>query len=251
MRKIYIQNICKILFFISIFTLITDKTFARENQSVKKATSVPWQDRIDKGEIQEVVSKRNRFAKHFIKADGTTTMFTSTKPQHFLSGGVWRDIDVNIKPSSHNGFAFANEENSFKTYYPSTYNSPIKTKITEGEMYEKVNAIYITDNNDAVLKSFSGNIQANATSTKNSITYKNYLPGVDIRYSIQNEGRKFDLVLNRPPPRTCWPSTPVSSGWTPRARPGCASAPAISTAPSSSWPWPGPPPASARRPRTW
>ncbi|MCZ2140191.1 MAG: GEVED domain-containing protein, partial [Bacteroidia bacterium] len=176
--------------------MIYGKTFARESNQTKSSLQQPWQAKVNKGEMQELVNKRNRFAKNFLNADGTMTMFTSPKPQHFLSGGVWKDIDISIKPSSHNGFAFANEENSFKSYYPNIYNSPIKTKIAEGEMFEKVNALYITDNNDAVLKSFNGNNQAIGIIDDNKITYKNYLQGVDIRYSIRNEGRKFDLILN-------------------------------------------------------
>ena len=79
---------------------------------------------------QELVEKRTKNAKHFDNGNGSFTAVTGNTYHYKDASGKWQDIDLVIKPASGQGFAFKNETNEFKSYFPAVAgNSPLQMKL--------------------------------------------------------------------------------------------------------------------------
>jgi hypothetical protein len=174
-------------------TLLAKSGSRKDDDSKMK----PWQTGSNSKIVKEDISKRNKFAKHFENSDGSISMFTSPHSQHYKVGNVWKDIDLTIKTSTDPAFAFENIENSFSTFYPKDITADkIVTKLPEGQLQERIDAVYIINNAGDKEYSFKRNINQTSTITENSITYNNSFSNASVRYTQQNDGRKFDFILN-------------------------------------------------------
>ena len=67
----------------------------------------------------EKVSERSRDSKCFSQGGGVNDLFYIGALHYKNEQGNWSDIDVTVKNSNKEGFAFENTTNSFKTYYSS------------------------------------------------------------------------------------------------------------------------------------
>jgi hypothetical protein len=183
-----------------LMLLLSTYCLQAQNRQVPASPGIkPWEAEA-KRYGQEDISKRNRFAKHFIQANGTGTMFTSPASQHYLDGQVWQDIDPNIV--AYQGpygqtYAFANEKNAFKTYYPtSILQNEILTLLPEGAMYEKPEAIYVNDAQGNTIYQYAWNNSVSTVVDKHDLRYEHVLPQVGIRYTQQSDARKMDVVID-------------------------------------------------------
>ena len=68
---------------------------------------------------EEDKSARSRDSKCFSHGDGVNDLFYIGALHYKNEQGYWSDIDVTVKKSDKEGFAFENTTNSFKTYYAS------------------------------------------------------------------------------------------------------------------------------------
>ncbi|MDR0801912.1 hypothetical protein, partial [Fluviicola sp.] len=79
---------------------------------------------------QELIEKRTQNAKHFDNGNGTFTVVTGNTYHYKDASGKWQDIDLSLQPATKQGFAFSNETNEFKSYFPSTAgNTALQMKV--------------------------------------------------------------------------------------------------------------------------
>lgn len=171
---------------------------ARKESASSFATSSPWSSSIKNGSLEEVIGKRSRYAKHFIKPDGSFSMYTAAASIHYNEGGDWKEIDLTVHPNVsgvHTNNPYFNGDNSFKTYYPvNPMSGKIFTRLNEGEMSETLQSMYAEDQNGNVVYQFPASASQAAT-YNSSVAYNNIFPFTNVRYSQQNDGRKLDVVL--------------------------------------------------------
>lgn len=68
---------------------------------------------------QEVLEKRNKWAKHFRNPNGSFTVQTGNIYHYKDDKGSWQDIDLNLKLAFKAGVSFINETNEYKVAFPS------------------------------------------------------------------------------------------------------------------------------------
>lgn len=153
------------------------------------------------GQRNELVNKRTRTSKHFVKEGNLVSAFISPASIHYLNeNNAWTDINTNI--ITNNGtysqtHPYAAVENSVKTWFPSNpFTQYILMSSKEGSYREKVTAINFLDNSNQVIASLplTGNIVANVNANK--IVYTGFNQNLSLEYSLGNDGRKFDLVIH-------------------------------------------------------
>lgn len=131
----------------------------------------------------EVFEKRTASTKTFDNGDGTFTKQIYSSPAHFLSDGVWSEIDSSIMPSADGNFE--NTANCFKVRFAKTAKSGALTSFELNGMTVSYALI------DPELSDVSPSV------SENTITYENILPNIDLRQVVLSNGIKEDIVLKR------------------------------------------------------
>jgi hypothetical protein len=144
---------------------------------------------------KENVKKRDRFAKHFRLANGSTEAVIAAGPIHYFENNTWKTIYHDLQ--SINGMGYANIHNEIKTFYPLNSTGNIETRLPDGRviidmkdlsMYFQT-ADGISEKNE--VSEVLGSVQ------KNRIVYKNaFAHEVDIRLTQNTLTRKMDYILN-------------------------------------------------------
>ena len=148
---------------------------------------------------EEIKSLRTKSTKQFAKSDGSFKLVSSTSSLHYKENGQWEDINLAIESntsSSNTALPFASLKNSFKTFYPGSYSSPIVTETEDGKMSEVLTSIFVANANGESVYTYEEFQQQEARPNNNSIEFTNVLPGTSVRYTNLFDGRKFDVVLN-------------------------------------------------------
>ena len=188
---------------VSIFLLLSIDINAKGKTSevtIHETTlQSPWSNagnRIGK----DVVTKRTQFAKHFMNKDGSFTMFSSPASLNYQRSGTWEEINLSILSNhsveSQEHYPYSNEENAFKTYYTSNpLLGGVKTLLKEGSITERIESMYATNEDGDIIYSYSSCNNPEKIIDQNRLLYRNVFPSVDIRYTQQFDGRKFDVIL--------------------------------------------------------
>jgi len=84
----------------------------------------------------EVIEKRDLFAKHFLNEDGSYTATVATGPIHYENDGVFETIETTIHSFSSGAYTYANTENLMASYFGATAHTGVKNVTKEGEVLE-------------------------------------------------------------------------------------------------------------------
>ncbi|HNZ43656.1 MAG TPA: hypothetical protein PKN41_09960 [Bacteroidales bacterium] len=155
---------------------------------------------------QEVIERRDRTSKHFRNPDGSYSAIISSGSSlnYQDESGNWKTVCRDIEPSqSTPGYAFKNESNSFKTYFPSVANgNGIKTVLKEGEIHDFLNPkmlwldaqgnVINTNSNSAFCADSKGELSAEKA---DELIYKNVFSNTDVQFVQTNDGRKQNYIL--------------------------------------------------------
>jgi hypothetical protein len=153
----------------------------------------PWQQQQLNNEI---VNKRTRTSKHFVNG-GKVSAFISPSSIHYLNGSnTWQDISTEILPQNSASHPYVSLHNSVQTYFPANpFTGYILMNAKEGAFKEKVSAIRFIDINHNVLATIPLSANVTASVDKNKITYTGFHPQMALEYSLGNDMRKFNLVI--------------------------------------------------------
>lgn len=173
---------------------------SRQMKSNLGAKLTPW---AAKGLTNELLSQRSRTAKQFKVNDNKIALFTAPGSIHYLSDqNNWEDIETKIE-SNQGAHAtthpFAATKNSIKTWFPSNpFNSYILLGAKEGNFKERIIAINLLDANKNIIQQLNLSGSISASVCDNKITYTGFYPGLSLEYSLGNDNRKFDLIIQSP-----------------------------------------------------
>lgn len=190
------DNIIKSLLVAFTLSLIFVSGSATAHGKLASSQSTPWT--ANKDLKQELPAKRNRFSKHFMMNNGEFRMYTSPSSIHYQTANGWQEIDNTVQANNSGVYAshpYYNGSNAFKTYYPtSIQNGQILTTLAEGSISESLEGFYAVNQSGQTVYQYAANA-VNATPSDNQLAYVNLFPNTTARYAQQNDGRKFDLIL--------------------------------------------------------
>ncbi len=182
-----------------LLSVLACTSLQAQQHAASSAILLPWESKTTTGVMQELSDKRNRFSKHYRLNDGSYKMISSAGSLHYQTADGWQDIDNTIqfkKTQPHVSHPYFNEANSFKTQYPSQLlHNEIITSLKEGELNEGIQEVYATDANDRTVFHYTPNACQTVELSDAVIQYKNIYPNAIARYTQQNDGRKFDMIL--------------------------------------------------------
>jgi len=186
------------LTFIFIFFASSIFSQTRKNSEQDQADVSPWQA---KGMKNELVSKRTRTSKHFVKEDNSISAFISPASLHYLNvNNSWEEIDNTIVPNSGSNSSshpYVSEKNAVQSWFPKNPNSDyIVMKNKEGAYKERVSAIKFLDANKSIIGSLPLSNQVSISVNENKILYSGLYPNMSLEYSLGSDGRKFDLIIS-------------------------------------------------------
>jgi hypothetical protein len=160
--------------------------------------SAPW---VSAHHIKEYNRLRDSHSKHFDAGGGSVAAYFSPIPIHFQVAGSWLDIDNTIRPNNEAEYYYshpaANIENNVKTLFPSNFLEDALINRYNGTLFfEKIESVYWADAQGNELEHLSLNSNAITFDVKgNSITYSGFHPNLELKYSLCNTGRKFNLYV--------------------------------------------------------
>lgn len=194
-----------------IITMIPSQTFSQPESGQTETDLSP--SRI----LGEIIDKRDKNSKTFLKADNTMVAVVSSDALHYKdTGGKWQDIDNTLTPSNDEAGApvYTNTKNDFKASLPPTFNASTPI-IIEKDGYKLsmmlVDGIGSDDRiNETDIKLTQPPLDATAvksdamkrikTSNKSSIaTFVNVKPDTDISYIIEPQGIKENIIVKQKP----------------------------------------------------
>ncbi len=149
----------------------------------------------------EIVSERTQTTKTILLGNGSAKLMSFAGPIHYKKGNKWEDIDLTILPNQSGTFMdypYANLGNSFQTYYSSNpTQQPIITITEDGhKITEMVTKVYASNSkNKNSVKNFKLSATVVANLEGQNIIYSDIYPSLDIKYSQNNMGRNFDLII--------------------------------------------------------
>ncbi|MCM1544366.1 MAG: DNRLRE domain-containing protein, partial [Ruminococcus sp.] len=159
--------------------------------------------------IDEKYEERDEFSKTFLMSDGSFQKAVYMQPIHYRDGDEWLDYDNSLteQPTDDNerdifeqntvyktnnknaNFVFAKKSNAknLVSYTDETY--PISWNFQSA----KNSKIQIMNNNDT----FDGDEKfLKLRNINNEVVYKNIFNNVDVKYKINTDGIKEDIILN-------------------------------------------------------
>jgi hypothetical protein len=147
------------------------------------------------------MNKRTRTTKHFIKNDNSASAFISPSSIHYMdAANNWIDINtdivsnVNANSSTH---PYSSEHNSVKTYFPSNpFTNYVLMSAKEGNFKERVSSIKLLDASKNLISTLALSNNVTSVINGNKITYSGFYSGLSLNYSLYNDSRKFDLIIN-------------------------------------------------------
>jgi RHS repeat-associated protein len=133
------------------------------------------------GAPQELVTKRNANAKHFVDRDGRKQVQIHGAPVHFLDQqGAWQEIDSRFVPTKRPGYAFQNAKNRFGLFFGQE----------ASDHFARVEL-----DSHWLAWSILGAKATMAEAQGSQIVYPQVFPGVDLRFQATATGVKEELVV--------------------------------------------------------
>ncbi|MDD3860395.1 MAG: IPT/TIG domain-containing protein, partial [Bacteroidales bacterium] len=146
----------------------------------------------------EIVSLRDETSKHFRNANGTyDAIITAGSPLNYLENGIWKTVRKEILPNTtahFNNYDYANITNTQKTFYSDNSNGGLIIENNGYLIEEWINPeiAWIVDSNQISNLSVA---DSDAEVNLNVLTYQNSFPGIDVRFTQNNGGKKLDLII--------------------------------------------------------
>lgn len=195
------------------FTLLSQKSFYKLSKSllVVVATAFTYTsnaqiansttDPLTRISGREDASKRTQFSRHFVNDFGETTSLVTagTSLNYKDASGNWQVVDLNITTNNtgnHPQYQWANTTNNFKSFYSTNITKGIITEYALGVVEEGLDKKMVWMDEHYNIISSTNIVAGNASKFENKVMYSNVLPGIDLVYYQQNDGRKMDYVLN-------------------------------------------------------
>ncbi|WP_035381744.1 DNRLRE domain-containing protein, partial [Fervidicella metallireducens] len=208
--KKYNKILALFLLITFLFTLVDYKVFAKEDKKSTEVTNQSQQtNEIGNKEskiVGESIEKREKNVKHFIKDDGTYVACSYSTAVHYKENGRWKDIDNTlIDDKDENGNeTIANKDNDIKFKVAKNLKSNKLVSIKK-DKYEISWNIENTQQSKAkviTLANSSETISADEKFTKlsklnSSVIFENAFQDIDIKYDIQSENIKENIILNK------------------------------------------------------
>lgn len=119
---------------------------------------------------KELVGLRTESSKSFVEDDGFISTEIAASPIHYRQGGIWRDIDNRLVPSSREGYAYENAANAYKVLIPENIGeAPVRIEV--GEEWVEFRPERAT---------------GSPTVTGDTATFKSSIDDVDVIYQVQD-----------------------------------------------------------------
>ncbi len=143
---------------------------------------------------KEDVSKRDLYSKTYVNEDGSFTALIGAGPIHYQKNGQFLDIDTKVVQNPNAQFPYANTANLMESYFGATAHKGVKSKTTEGEVLEFLNAkMYWEVNGQAV------NTQDAADTTpvidNDKVTYPNIYGSISAEYQVLVTKRELNYII--------------------------------------------------------
>ncbi|ADB29853.1 YD repeat protein [Kribbella flavida DSM 17836] len=134
--------------------------------------------------VKELVTQRTANGKLFQLADGRTQAELSSEPVHFRAAdGSLQEIDTTVKASRAAGFAYANETNSFRSYFGKQADQLVRFDV---------------DGRGLTLGA-TGTRTPVPSAAGDTVTYADYFGDADLVYQVGPDQLKESIVLASAP----------------------------------------------------
>ncbi|WP_105617931.1 hypothetical protein [Vallitalea okinawensis] len=187
------------LIFVLLFNLVALDSQARKDQSnpefgngmmnIDKNKRNEPKNKFPKAKDEpvELKTKRKSNVKEYVNPDGTFTLEVSQKPVHYKDNrGHWQEIDNTLIESQKNGYKYENKENAFKVRFADN-----------NELNHLVD--FSLDEDHWISFSPVGKFNTKGVVTDSTIEYKNFQPGMDLRYILDSDKLKEEIILSKIP----------------------------------------------------
>ena len=142
---------------------------------------------IEGGSVEDR-SKRTRTSETFANPDGTYSTRLASRPINFWTGSSWETIDNRVVPDTAKPGTLRNNANSFQTRFGRA-DEGISVVTPDGTL---------TMRPLGALSAVTPEVEADGT----SVLYRNVWDGVDVRYRVDNDHIKEEIILQRRPATT-------------------------------------------------
>jgi RHS repeat-associated protein len=151
--------------------------------------TAPWSH----GPRTEIASLRNTDSRTFLNGDGTyTTDYTPGVFNYQDQNGVWQQLDVQAVPSDETGIAYKSQGSPVALRFASSSLGEV-VSISAGSRSAGYRPTTPSDRNGSAPPA-----DIVPTSDDTHVTYPGVFPGVDLRYTLLDDGVKEDLILHQP-----------------------------------------------------
>lgn len=142
--------------------------------------------------MQEVLSKRSMYAKHFRNPDGTITAHISLAPVHYRDEqGQWQDIDLTIVPQRNWEFEYAVKKNNFRAYFNDS--TDIENATLASFEIKNRNGDWRWINYKLFGASPTGHSYVD-----NRFKFENVFPNIDLEYIVTPIRLKENIIIKEP-----------------------------------------------------
>ncbi|MEY8742793.1 DNRLRE domain-containing protein [Bacillales bacterium AN1005] len=152
-------------------------------------TNISSDDILENSE--EIEKERDEFSKTFISDEGQLTKEIFAEPIHTKVDGEWEEISTDLNLNKENGL-LETETTQLEASYPTRISSKEQIKYSFGEHSLEFSNITASDGKE----NYNLQQQQNAETNENKVTYKDVLPGIDLRHVSLNKEVKEDWIIN-------------------------------------------------------
>lgn len=146
------------------------------------------------GDKKEIVEKREYNSKTFDNGDGTMTTLIGIGAIHYRKNGQFLDISTKIIPNQQPGFSYANTTNLFESYYGTTSNNGVKSKIHQGELLEFINTKMYWEVNGQAVGTISSN-NSNIIVENDKAIYPNLYGTISAEFTSYTGRRELNYII--------------------------------------------------------
>lgn len=161
--------------------------------------------------VAEVIERRARNVKHYIKDDFSYEAALYPEAVHYLDGGIWKDIDNNLVDlaDEENNKVLENKSNGFKLRISkkSKVKKLVRIKKDEYELswgIDNANDVpyEISNANSSNLDQLSENDKRKALKniSSSAVRFRNILNNIDVEYLVISDKVKENIIINSASP---------------------------------------------------
>ena len=206
------RKLNKLVSFVIIITFFIQylpyETFAALHQNNVVEPPITFEQPKEKKMIGEVLEKREKNVKHFLKEDMTFEAVIYPSAVHYKDGAQWKDIDNTLveKVNEAQQPILENKQNRYKVRLAKNTNANKLVKIKK-DNYEVSWSLTNSNTSTAQIRSkdvnFLNSLSENERkktlmNIKSVVDYPNVFPNVDLSYEVLAESVKENIVIKAP-----------------------------------------------------